>query len=152
MNEKLPSIASCAKYFGLIPLKKFGQNFIYDKSLCDKIVSVAGNITNKEILEIGPGPAGLTRSILDQCPDKFIVIETDDRSISLLEDLRIHYPNSLSLSIIHNDALKIKISTLAFTGKIKIIANLPYNIGTKLLINWSKEIQFIEDITIMLQR
>ena len=149
MTEKLSSIASYAKSFGIIPIKKLGQNFIYDKSLCDKIVAASGGITSKNILEVGPGPGGLTRSILDQNPKKLIVIERDDRSINLLEDLKKYYN---SLVIFHQDALKIKINDLNLDEKVKIIANLPYNIGTKLLINWSKEIDLIEDITIMLQK
>jgi 16S rRNA (adenine1518-N6/adenine1519-N6)-dimethyltransferase len=149
MDKKLLSIASYAKKFDLVPLKKLGQNFIYDKSLCDKIVLSSGPISNKVILEIGPGPAGLTRSILSQNPTKIIVIEKDRRSIDLLNDLKKHYNN---LEIMHNDALKVKISELQFINKVKIIANLPYNIGTKLIMNWSKELNLIEDITVMLQK
>jgi 16S rRNA (adenine1518-N6/adenine1519-N6)-dimethyltransferase len=149
MTEKLSSIASYAKSFGIIPIKRLGQNFIYDKPLCDKIVAASGDIIGKNILEIGPGPGGLTRSILDKNPKKLFVIERDDRSINLLEDLKKYYD---SLVIFHQDALKIKINDLKINGKVKIIANLPYNIGTKLLINWSKELELIEEITIMLQK
>ena len=149
MNDKISSIASYAKRFGITPLKALGQNFIYDKSLCDKIVNSAGAITNMEILEIGPGPAGLTRSILEQKPKRLIVVEKDERTIPLLEDLKKRYD---SLHIIHTDALKLKLSQLELKGNVKIIANLPYNIGTQLIINWSKELGLIEDITVMLQK
>jgi 16S rRNA (adenine1518-N6/adenine1519-N6)-dimethyltransferase len=149
MNDKISSIASYAKLFGIIPVKALGQNFIYDKSLCDKIANSSGSIVNKEILEIGPGPAGLTRSILEQQPKKLIVIEKDKRVVPLLEDLKKHYN---TLHIINADALKLKLSEIGLEGNIKIVANLPYNIGTQLIINWSKEISFIEDITVMLQK
>jgi 16S rRNA (adenine1518-N6/adenine1519-N6)-dimethyltransferase len=147
--DKLSSIASHARNFGLTPIKKLGQNFIYDQSLCDKIVLKSGGLLGKEILEIGPGPGGLTRSILEQNPKRLIVIEKDERSINLLEDLKKYYK---SLDILHKDAMKIKIRDLNLTSKIKIIANLPYNIGTKLLLNWSNEIELIEDIIVMLQK
>jgi len=150
MSEKLLSIASYAKSFGLTPIKKLGQNFIYDKSLCDKIISGPDMIyEGQDILEIGPGPGGLTRSILEKNPRRLIVVEQDHRSIDLLNDLKKYYNN---LEIIHGDALKLKISDLHLSNKVKIISNLPYNIGTKLLMNWSKEIELVKDITVMLQK
>ena len=149
MSSEIQSIASYAKTFGLSPLKSLGQNFIYDKSLCDKIVSFGGNIKDKEILEIGAGPGGLTRSIAHLGPKRLIVIEKDPRSCNLLNDLKKYYNN---IEIIHADALKIKLSEINLTSKLKIIANLPYNIGTQLIINWSKEISYIDDITVMLQK
>lgn len=144
----LPSIASHARAHGITPQKRLGQNFIFDSSLCDKIVSKTPPIKGKEVLEIGPGPGGLTRSILSQNPAKLTVIEKDQRCLSLLYDLQKHYPN---LHIISGDALEIEISEIAET-KVTIISNLPYNIGTELVFKWLETPRLIESMTLMLQK
>lgn len=151
-SSALPSIAKFSKSHGIVPLKKFGQNFIFDESLCDKIVK-ASKLSDQEIaLEIGPGPAGLTRSILKTNPQKLIAIETDQRCLPLLEEIQKIYP---ILEIRHADALKVKLKDLCEleqTDKLKIIANLPYNIGTALLISWLHQINYLESMTLMLQK
>ncbi|MGC0372126.1 MAG: hypothetical protein DGJ47_000831, partial [Rickettsiaceae bacterium] len=121
-----------------------------DETLCDKIVRNSGDVNDFNILEIGPGPAGLTRSILKAKPRNLTVIETDERCMPLLEEIRQVYPN---LQIINNDALKIRLKELSKGDiKLKIIANLPYNIGCKLITNWLEEIETVETITVMLQK
>ena len=149
MNSNLESISSYAKRFGLIPKKSLGQNFIYDESLCDKIVRTVGQVEDQLVLEVGPGPAGLTRSILKREPQKLTVVEIDKRSIKLLEDLQASYSN---LQIINCDALKMSLKELVGESKVHVISNLPYNIGTKLLLNWSREPGSISTITCMLQK
>ena len=144
----LPSIARLANKHGIIPLKKFGQNFIYDESLCDKIVKFSVININAEVLEIGPGPAGLTRSILKVNPNLLTVIETDPRCLPLLEEIKDFYPN---LNIKLDDALKVPLSAIS-SNKIDIIANLPYNIGTLLLTNWLSQIDHVRSMTLMLQK
>jgi 16S rRNA (adenine1518-N6/adenine1519-N6)-dimethyltransferase len=144
----LPSIAQHAKSHGIVPNKKLGQNFLFDLSLCDKIVKTSGNIKDKIILEVGPGPAGLSRAILACGPKKLFAIEKDQRCIALLEEIKEYFPQ---LEIMSMDALHVKLSSLG-TNKITIIANLPYNIGTELLFRWLDEIEYIESITIMLQK
>ncbi len=144
------SIAKLASKYDITPLKKYGQNFIYDQTLCDRIVKVSSLKNNDLALEIGPGPAGLTRAILNKNPKKLIIIETDSRCIKLLQELKQHHHN---LQIIHNDALQIKLSTILKPDEsIHIIANLPYNIGTKLLINWLYQLTYVNSFTIMLQK
>lgn len=146
----LPSIAQHAKSHGIVPDKKLGQNFLFDLSLCDRIVKSAGNIKNKMVLEIGPGPAGLSRAILACAPTKLFTIEKDTRCIALLQNVKEHFPQ---LEIINQDALKISLSSLThLSDPLTIIANLPYNIGTELLSRWLKELEYIESITIMLQK
>lgn len=145
----LPSIAKLSSKHGIIPLKKFGQNFIFDETLCDKIVRASGLVKGDIALEIGPGPAGLTRSILKADPEKLIVIETDERCIPLLNEIQNTYP---ALVIKHADALKIKLSDLEFDQKIHIIANLPYNIGSLLLISWLHQTPLVHSMTLMLQK
>ena len=145
----LKSIADHAKSHGLIPKKSLGQNFLFDLSLCEKIAGVSGLNANDTILEIGSGPGGLTRGILNHKPKKLFAIETDARCIKLLEEIGAHYPNKLQ--VIHRDAMKMKISDIS-SEPLRIIANLPYHIGTALLINWLGELDRCKSITLMLQK
>lgn len=149
----LPSIAQLASKHGIRPMKKFGQNFIYDESLCDKIVAESGLVEGEIAIEIGPGPAGLTRSILKKNPKYLFAIETDERCIPLLSELQATYPN---LVVIHGDAKKISMTDIIkqydASGRVRIISNLPYNIGTVLLTKWLKKIDAISSMTLMLQR
>lgn len=144
----LPSVAAHAKSHGLVTKKSLGQNFLFDQNITDKIVSYAGSIEDREVIEIGPGPGGLTRSILAKKPKKLIVIEKDERCISLLKEIQIHHNN---LDIINDDALEVKISSLGLKNP-KIIANLPYNISTLLLCKWLNEIEDIDQLTLMFQK
>ncbi|MDX1916465.1 MAG: 16S rRNA (adenine(1518)-N(6)/adenine(1519)-N(6))-dimethyltransferase RsmA [Rickettsiaceae bacterium] len=149
------SIASLAQRHGILPLKKLGQNFIYDISLCKKIASKAFIAHSDVILEIGPGTAGLTRAILELNPQKLIAIEKDKRCINLLKEVQNFYP---SLDFIEKDALSITLETLKNiyqipqNKKIKIIANLPYNIATTLITNWLKERNHVETMILMVQK
>jgi 16S rRNA (adenine1518-N6/adenine1519-N6)-dimethyltransferase len=143
----LPTIAKLASNHGIVPLKKYGQNFIFDETLCDKIVKSSKIQAGSIVLEIGPGPAGLSRSILKTNPRKLTVIEADKRFLPLLDEIKQVYPQ---IDIIHGDALKIDL--LSSDIKIHIISNLPYNIGTVLLINWISKLDLIASMTLMLQK
>ncbi len=145
----IPSIAKLASKHGIVPLKKLGQNFIFDESLCDKIVKASGLQKGDLALEIGPGPAGLTRSILNVVPKELTVIEMDARCMPLLEEIKTIYPN---LKIKQADALKISLSELVDDKKINIISNLPYNIGSVLLLSWLQQSEKINSMTLMLQK
>lgn len=144
----LPSIAQHARQHGIIPLKKYGQNFIFDQSLCDKIVKANGLKTGSLVLEIGPGTAGLTRAILARTPKLLTVIELDPRCLPLLQDIQALHPN---LSIVQGNALEFDLSCLG-GGNVEIIANLPYQLGTELLITWLKNSHLINSMTLMLQK
>ncbi|MCF8494874.1 MAG: 16S rRNA (adenine(1518)-N(6)/adenine(1519)-N(6))-dimethyltransferase RsmA [Rickettsiaceae bacterium] len=144
----LLSIAKLASKHGIAPLKKYGQNFIFDESLCDKIVKFSQIDKSSNVLEIGPGPAGLTRSILKSTPQDLCVIETDTRCLPLLEEIKLSYP---ILQIKHADALKVSLSEIN-NNKIDIVANLPYNIGSQLLTNWLYQIEHVNSMTLMLQK
>ncbi|CAN7979331.1 unnamed protein product, partial [Ixodes persulcatus] len=130
----------------------------FDSSLCDKIVRASNLAENSRVLEIGPGTGGLTRSILQKKPESLTVIETDERCIPLLNDIKEYYPN---LNIIKQDALKINLTDLSYDivtssksidYKVTIISNLPYHIGTELVIRWLKEARIITNMTLMLQK
>ena len=139
------------KKYGLDAKKALGQNFILDKNVTDKIAKSAGDLSEYEVLEIGPGPGGLTRSILDAGAKKLTVIEKDERCLAALAELKEFYGERLE--IISADALEIDEEKLfAGAGKIKIIANLPYNIGTVLFLKWLKIAPKIASMTLMLQK
>lgn len=142
------TIAQHASKFGIVPLKKYSQNFIYDSSLCDKIVRASGIVAGDEVYEVGPGTAGLTKSILAVSPKVLTVIETDKRCIPLLEDIQQEFP---VLNIIEGDALKFDITALG-TQSLNIISNLPYQIGTELVIRWIEKRHVIKSMTLMLQK
>lgn len=149
----LPTIAKHAKEHGIFALKSLGQNFIFDLSLCNKIANTANISGNDLVIEIGPGTGGLTRSILELNPYKLIAIEKDKRCISLLQDIKSNYSQ---LEIIEEDALKISIEDILkrynSNQKVKIIANLPYNIATHLIVKWLYESEYIHSINVMVQK
>ena len=131
-------------------MRSLGQNFITDENLLDKIVKSALPINKDDcILEIGPGPCGLTRSIIKHCSNEVICIEKDIKIKPLHDNLLIN--TDKELKFIYNDALNINLSDLT-NKKIVIISNLPYNVGTALVMKWlSDSINQINSIVIMLQ-
>lgn len=130
--------------------KRLGQNFLLQPDLLTKIVSYAKINKNSEILEIGPGLGSLTTAILNKKPKKLISIETDKECVNILnKEIKPFFDN---FDIINNDALFINEKQL-FENKFKIIANLPYNIGTHLLLKWIKNYtNKIESLTLLLQK
>lgn len=146
---KLPSLRSTIKDFGLEPNKKMGQNFLLDTHITDQIINAVGDLTDKVVLEIGAGPGCLTRSILASNAKKIIAVETDVRCIAALEQLQL--VSNGRLHIINGDALKIKENELG-ADKLTIISNLPYNIGTALMLKWLETPELYDSITVMLQK
>ncbi|WP_375660514.1 16S rRNA (adenine(1518)-N(6)/adenine(1519)-N(6))-dimethyltransferase RsmA [Bartonella sp. CL71SXKL] len=152
--DNLPPLREVIDIYGLQAHKSLGQNFLFDLNLTSKIAHQAGNIEGKPVLEIGPGPGGLTRALLAKGAI-VTAIERDERCIPALLEIEKHYPKKLK--VICNDALKQDFSKLFETSpeKPRIIANLPYNIGTKLLLNWlltEPWPPFYESMTLMFQR
>ena len=127
MNYSLPSTSELIKKYGLNAKKSLGQNFILDKNFTDKIARSAGNLLDSTVIEIGPGPGSLTRSILDAGVKKLIVVEKDERCLELLKEFQEFYGDRIE--IVNGDALTFELPN----HPSKIIANLPYNIGTTLL-------------------
>ncbi len=147
----LSSTSDLIKKYGLNAKKSLGQNFILDKNITDKIVRAAGDLSQFEVLEIGPGPGSLTRSILDAGAKKLIAIEKDQRCLEALSELKEFYKDQLQL--IESDALEIDETRLFQSDKkFKIIANLPYNIGTILLFKWLNISNKIASMHLMLQK
>ena len=136
--SQLPPLREVISKHNLRAEKSLGQNFLLDQNITDKIVRGSGDLTNTNIFEIGPGPGGLTRSLLKSAAKKIIAIEFDERAIKALQDLQKLFPDRLT--IIHADALETNLLDLAEQPRT-IIANLPYNIATPLLIGWLKQIR-----------
>lgn len=142
-------VLSIIKKYNLFTKKKFGQNFLVDELLLDKIVACSGNIENKNVLEIGCGPGGLTYSILKQEPKKLISVEIDKDCYNIVKTEFNEYKN---FEVLNQDAIKINEKDFFDAEKIKIIANLPYNVGTTLLIKWINNLSIFEDFTLLLQK
>ena len=132
-DDGLPPLRDVINRHGLRADKKFGQNFILDLNVTRRIARHAGDLTDCDIVEIGPGPGGLTRGLLMEGARRIHVIEADSRFIPALQEVAETYPGRLN--IIEGDALAIKPQKLA-DGPYRIVSNLPYNIGTALLTNW----------------
>lgn len=143
-----PSLKEVMIKHNLLPKKSLGQNFLLDENITHKIASVAGNLNGYRVIEVGPGPGGLTRPILDLGADEVIAFELDHMCINALADLKAN-----NLSVIHADALKVNWKELFSEAKpTKIIANLPYNVGTELVFKWIEHIDKIDSLTLMLQK
>ena len=150
--EKLPPLKDVISKHELRAKKSLGQNFLLDLNLTSKIARYAGNLDQFDILEIGPGPGGLTRSLLNEGARKVVAIEKDSRCIEALEEIQATFPGRLKL--LQGDALSTNASE-HLADQVRIIANLPYNIGTELLVRWltSKTWpSFWQSMTLMFQK
>ncbi|ETO91283.1 MAG: dimethyladenosine transferase [Candidatus Xenolissoclinum pacificiensis L6] len=128
--------------------KRLGQNFIKDDNIIRKIIDVTNNITGHSILEIGPGTGKLTRAILDKSPESLISIEKDKRFNDIHNEIMREFPQ---YQYLRQDALTTKLSSIT-DNKLIIISNLPYNIGSRLLINWLSEHNKIDKMVLMFQK
>tara|TARA_R110002110_G_scaffold401868_2_gene618873 strand:+ start:757 stop:1602 length:846 start_codon:yes stop_codon:yes gene_type:complete len=150
--DTLPPLRDVINTHGLSARKSLGQNFLLDLNLTAKIARQAGDMTACDVLEIGPGPGGLTRGLLSQGARHVLAIEKDSRCRPALDEIAAAYPGRLT--IIEGDALKI--DPLAhLTPPIRVAANLPYNVGTELLARWLTPPQwppFWDSLTLMFQR
>jgi len=133
MLDNLPTLSEVVKIHGLSANKKLGQHFLLDMNITHNIAKLATPLDGVSVAEIGPGPGGLTRALLLKGATQVLAIEMDERFLAPLDDIAAQSEGRLS--VLHADALKADIAT-HLAGEIKIAANLPYNVGTKLLINW----------------
>lgn len=147
--DDLPTLREVIAEYGLQPKKTLGQNFLFDLNLTQKIAQIAGLTAEDTAIEIGPGPGGLTRALLKTETHKVLAIEIDPRAIHALEDLRRIEPQRLV--ILQGDALRVNFSEMTSPPR-KIIANLPYNIATPLLMLWLKQADSFKSMTLMFQK
>jgi 16S rRNA (adenine1518-N6/adenine1519-N6)-dimethyltransferase len=151
--DGLPPLRDVIARHGLDALKSLGQNFLLDLNITQKVARTAGKLDDATIIEVGPGPGGLTRALLALGARSVIAIERDRRCIPALQEIADYYPGRLT--IIEGDALETDFSRLVPEGElVKIVANLPYNIGTQLLINWLTIAwpPFWQSLTLMFQK
>lgn len=150
--DGLPPLREVIARHDLRAKKQLGQNFLLDLNLTARIARAAGDLTQCDVLEIGPGPGGLTRGLLAEGARHVLAIEKDARAIPALEEIAAAYPGRLT--IVHGDALEV--DPLAhLTPPIRIAANLPYNIGTELLVGWLTPPEwppFWQSLTLMFQK
>lgn len=150
--DELPPLREVIARYGLSAKKQLGQNFLLDLNLTSRIARAAGDLHHTTVIEVGPGPGGLTRALLAEGARRVIAIERDERAIPALEEIAVAYPGRLT--IMAGDAMTVDYAALA-DGPTRIVANLPYNIGTELLIGWltlEPWPPFYESLTLMFQR
>jgi 16S rRNA (adenine1518-N6/adenine1519-N6)-dimethyltransferase len=150
--DSLPPLRQVIEAHGLVAKKSLGQNFLLDLNLTSKIARQAGDLSECDVLEVGPGPGGLTRGLLAEGARKVLAVEKDSRAMGALAEIAAAYPGKLET--INADALDIN-PLDHLTPPIRIVANLPYNVGTELLVRWLTPRDWPpawESLTLMFQR
>ena len=132
--DDLPPLREVIRRHGLTPKKSLGQNFLFDLNLTARIARAAEPLENITVVEIGPGPGGLTRALLALGARRVVAVERDQRAIAALEEIGARYPGQLE--IVAGDALRIDPRDQLGPERARVVANLPYNIATALLIGW----------------
>jgi len=154
--DDLPPLRDVVETHGLLARKSLGQNFLYDLNLTSRIARAAGPLEGVTVIEIGPGPGGLTRALLASGAKQVIAVERDERCLPALAQIADHYPGRLH--VLHGDALATDLGALVAQhggGPARICANLPYNIGTALLVRWLEADPWppwFDRLTLMFQR
>jgi 16S rRNA (adenine1518-N6/adenine1519-N6)-dimethyltransferase len=151
-DDGLPPLRQVIDAYGLAAKKSLGQNFLFDLNLTRRIARTAAPLNEATIIEIGPGPGGLTRALLAEGAAKVIAVERDARALPALAEIAAHYPGRLQ--VIEGDALEVDWPSLV-SGPARIVANLPYNIGTPLLLGWLTKgtwPPFYDSLTLMFQK
>lgn len=152
-SDPLPPLREVIAAHGLTAKKSLGQNFLFDLNLTRRIARAAGPLENTTIYEVGPGPGGLTRALLAEGAAKVVAVERDERCIPTLEEIARAYPGRLK--IVQADALKLDERALFKGEPVRVAANLPYNVGTALLVRWltcETWPPFWQSLTLMFQR
>lgn len=151
--DPLPPLREVMAAHGLTAKKSLGQNFLFDLNLTRRIARAAGPLEGTTIYEVGPGPGGLTRALLIEGASKVIAVERDERCLPALEEIATSWPGHLV--VIQADALELDESKLFGNEPVRIAANLPYNVGTALLVKWLTPLSwppFWQSLTLMFQR
>ena len=150
--DGLPPLREVIRAHDLVAKKQLGQNFLLDLNLTAKIARLAGDLSACDVLEVGPGPGGLTRGLLAEGARRVLVVEKDPRCVPALEEIAACYPGRLE--IVQGDALEMDVAT-HLAAPIRVVSNLPYNVGTELLIRWLSPAvwpPFWTSLTLMFQK
>ena len=148
-GDGLPPLREVIARYDLAARRSLGQNFLLDLNLTGKIARAAGALGEGTVIEIGPGPGGLTRALLAEGARQVIAIERDHRCLGALAEISAAYPGRLT--VIEGDALAVDCAKLGQAPR-RIVANLPYNIATPLIIKWLQAGPAFKSITVMVQR
>ena len=151
--DGLPPLREVIRAAGLTAKKSLGQNFLLDLNLTRRIAHCAGPLDGVTAVEIGPGPGGLTRALLMEGVKKVIAIERDARCLPALQDIACAYPGRLE--ILSADAREVDYAALSFSAPVRVVANLPYSVGTPLLVGWLKTFPWppwFDRLVLMFQR
>src|SRR5581483_5072988 len=132
--DALPPLREVIRRHNLAAKKSLGQNFLLDLNLTARIARAGGPLDGVSVIEVGPGPGGLTRALLAEGAARVIAVERDARAIAALAEIAMHYPGRLT--IIEDDALAFDPRPYIAANPARVIANLPYNIATPLLLKW----------------
>jgi 16S rRNA (adenine1518-N6/adenine1519-N6)-dimethyltransferase len=132
--DDLPPLREIIRRHGLSARKSLGQNFLLDLNLTGRIARAAGPLDGVTVIEIGPGPGGLTRALLAEGAARVIAVERDERAVAALQEIAAHEPDRLT--IVSGDALAFDATAMLDGRPARIVANLPYNIATALLVGW----------------
>jgi 16S rRNA (adenine1518-N6/adenine1519-N6)-dimethyltransferase len=132
--DDLPPLREVIARHGLMAKKQLGQNFLLDLNLTSRIARASGPLGGVTVLEVGPGPGGLTRALLANGAARVVAIERDPRCLPALAEISAHYPGRLE--VIEGDALEVDAAAMLGQGPARIVANLPYNVATPLLTGW----------------
>ncbi len=144
----LPPLRDVIAAHGLDARKALGQHFLLDEALCARIAALAGDLDGRTVLEVGPGPGGLTRALLATRAARVLAVELDERALAALAEVSAAFPGRLE--VLREDALAVDAASLLAAPR-QVVANLPYNVGTPLLIGWLREAARWERLTLMFQ-
>ena len=144
-----PPLREVIARHGLAARRSLGQHFLLDENLTRRIVRAGGSLTGRHVLEIGPGPGGLTRALLDSDAASVTVVELDQRAVAAMHELAAETDGRLR--VVSGDALALDIALLVPVPR-QVLANLPYNIATPLLIGWLRQAHAFERLTLMFQQ
>jgi 16S rRNA (adenine1518-N6/adenine1519-N6)-dimethyltransferase len=147
-KPELPSLSDTIARHALDARKALGQHFLLDPAICTRIASLAGDLAGRHVLEVGPGPGGLTRALLETAAASVLAVELDARAVIALQELVAAYP--ARLRVLEADALVVDPAT-ALPAPRRIIANLPYNVASPLLVRWLRGAAALEGMTLMFQ-
>ena len=147
--DGLPPLSEIVRRHGLAAKKSLGQHFLFDLNLTRRIARAAGDLSAGTTIEVGPGPGGLTRGLLAEGAAKVVAIERDARALPALAEIAAFYPGRLE--VVEGDAMAIDAASLG-TPPRRIVANLPYNVGTQILLGWLARPDAFECIVVMLQK
>jgi 16S rRNA (adenine1518-N6/adenine1519-N6)-dimethyltransferase len=151
--DTLPPLREVVRAHGLLAKRSLGQNFLFDLNLTSRIARAAGSLEGVTVVEVGPGPGGLTRALLAADAAKVIAIERDPRCLPALTEIAAHYPDRLT--VVEADALSFDPRPLVGPQPARVVSNLPYNIGTALLVHWLTAEEWPpwwQSLTLMFQR